>query len=441
MDEATIQRIREQFDFAPYPKIPVEQKPNRNKLFRYNMLNGFYLRDQQVVSSQGKSILDVGCGSGFTTLTLALANPGAQIVGIDISQTSIELAKSRLLYHGFSEVEFYVLPVEELGTLHRQFDYINCDETLYLLSDPVAGLRAMASVLAQQGIIRANLHHALQRRVYFQAQEVMQFLGFMDDCDQETALQAVRDLFNGLGMHAWIKKFGWSGDPKDEDILANHLLRGDRGFRVKDMFALLAESGLQFISLVDQPFWQIADLFDSPEAIPDFMQMAQAMATPEELLYLYELLNPMHRLLDFYCGHPHISNNYRSPADWQEVEWHSATAWLHPQLQDAEVKAGLERAISGLAPCPMSPYLSVTSPKEISLLPPSSLMLYILLTEGKGQGMNFSELVNLWQDTFPHNPISRTPLSPEETAKQVRRILTDLEELQFIFLTTSCQSK
>jgi len=150
MDEATIQRIREQFDFAPYPKIPVEQRPNRNKLFRYNMLNGFYLRDQQVVSSQGKSILDVGCGSGFTTLTLALANPGAKIVGIDISETSIELAKSRLLYHGFSEVEFYVLPVEELGTLHCQFDYINCDETLYLLSDPVAGLRAMASVLTSR---------------------------------------------------------------------------------------------------------------------------------------------------------------------------------------------------------------------------------------------------------------------------------------------------
>ncbi len=435
MNEATIQRIREQFDFAPYPKIPVEQKPDRNKLFRYNMINSFYLRDQQVVSSQGKSILDVGCGSGFTTLTLALANPEAKIVGIDISETSIELAKSRLLYHGFGEVEFYVMPVEQLSTLHRQFDYINCDETLYLLSDPVAGLRAMASVLAERGIIRANLHHALQRRVYFQAQEVMQFLGFMDDCDQETALQAVRDLFNGLGMHAWIKKFGWSSDPKNEDILANHLLRGDRGFRVKDMFDLLAESGLQFISLVDQSFWQIADLFTSPEAIPDFVQMAQAMATPQELLYLYELLNPMHRLLDFYCGHPQIGINYRSPAEWQEAEWDNAKAWLHPQLQDAEVKAGLEQAISALAPCPMSPYLSATSPKEISLLPPSSLMLYILLTEAKGQGMDFPQLVQLWQDTFPHNPISRSPMIAEQAIQQVRKILTDLAELQFVLLT------
>lgn len=435
MDEATIQRIREQFDFAPYPKIPVEQKPNRNQLFRYNMLNGFYLRDQQVVSSHGKSILDVGCGSGFTTLTLALANPGAKIVGIDISETSIELAKSRLLYHGFSEVEFYVLPVEQLGRLNRQFDYINCDETLYLLPDPLVGLQAMASVLAERGIIRANLHHALQRRVYFQAQEVMQFLGFMDDCDQETALQAVRDLFNGLDTHTWIKKFGWSDNPRDEGILANHLLRGDRGFRVKDMFDLLARSGLQFISLVDQPFWQIADLFTSPAAMPDFMQMAQAMATPQELLYLYELLNPMHRLLDFYCGHPHISNSYRSPAEWQEAEWDNAKAWLHPQLQDAEVKAGLEQAISGLAPCPISLYLSATSPKEISLLPPSSLMLYILMTEGKEQGMDFNELVQLWQNTFPHNPINRNPMTSEQVSQQVRKILTDLEELQFIFLT------
>jgi 2-polyprenyl-3-methyl-5-hydroxy-6-metoxy-1,4-benzoquinol methylase len=435
MDETTIQRIREQFNFAPYPKTPVEQKPDRNKLFRYNMVNGFYLRDQQVVSSQGKSILDVGCGSGFTTLALALANPGAKIVAIDISETSIELAQSRLLYHGFPEVEFHVLPVEQLDTLNRKFDYINCDETLYLLPDPLAGLQAMARVLAERGIIRANLHHALQRRVYFQAQEVMQFLGFMDDCEQETALKALRDLFNGLGMHVWIKNFGWSSDRKDEDILENHLLRGDRGFRVKDMFDLIAGSGLQFISLVDHAFWRIADLFTSPEAIPDFIEMAEAMATPQERLYLYELLNPVHRLLDFYCGHAHIPNSFRDPAEWQEQEWYNAKAWLHPQLQDGEVRAGLEQAISALAPCAMSPYLTVTSPKEISLLPPSRLMLYILLTEGKGQGMDFPQLVQLWQNTFPHNPLSRTPMTPAQTAQQVRRILIDLEELQFIFLT------
>jgi serine/threonine protein kinase HipA of HipAB toxin-antitoxin module len=62
-------------------------------------------------------------------------------------------------------------------------------------------------------------------------------------------------------------------------------------------------------------------------------------------------------------------------------------------------------------------------------------MLYILLTEGKGQGMDFPQLVQLWQNTFPHNPLSRTPMTPAQTAQQVRRILIDLEELQFIFLT------
>jgi len=290
-------------------------------------------------------------------------------------------------------------------------------------------------VLAEQGIIRANLHHALQRQVYFQAQEVMQFLGFMEDCDQETALQAVRDLFNGLGLQTWIKKFGWAGDPKDEDILANHLLRGDRGFRVNDMFRLLAMSGLKFISLVDHAFWQIDDLFISAEAIPDFIRMAQAMANPQELLYLYELLNPAHRLLDFYCGHQHIGSNYLHPAAWSDGQWQTAQAWLHPQLQDAEIKQGLEQAISALAPYSISTYLSATSPKDISLLPPSSLMLYILLTEGRGQSLNFAELVHLWQNTFPHNPISRTAMSFDQAEGQVRKILTDLHELQFVLLT------
>jgi ubiquinone/menaquinone biosynthesis C-methylase UbiE len=80
----------------------------------------------------------------------------------------LHLARQRLRYHGFENLEFYTLAAEELPSLNLQFDYINCDEVLYLLSDPVAGLKAMQSVLKPDGIIRANLHSSLQREFYFE---------------------------------------------------------------------------------------------------------------------------------------------------------------------------------------------------------------------------------------------------------------------------------
>src|SRR6478672_10999432 len=130
-----LERIRQQFEMAPYPTIPLESsaKDNLNILYLHNLVTAFYLKNHQIIDNKDKVILDVGCGSGYTSLVLAEANPGAKIVGMDISEKSVELARQRLQYHGFNNSEFYTLTAEELPSLKLQFDYINCDEVLYLL--------------------------------------------------------------------------------------------------------------------------------------------------------------------------------------------------------------------------------------------------------------------------------------------------------------------
>jgi len=56
------------------------------------LVNSYYLRNQKVIKTKGKLVLDAGCGSGYTSLTLAEANPGAKIVGVDISDKSVDIA-------------------------------------------------------------------------------------------------------------------------------------------------------------------------------------------------------------------------------------------------------------------------------------------------------------------------------------------------------------
>jgi ubiquinone/menaquinone biosynthesis C-methylase UbiE len=89
-------------------------------------------------------------------LKLAEANPGARIVGIDLSPQSIELARQRLAHHEFDNVEFHAMSVDDIPQLGMTFDYINCDELLYLLPDQLAGLQVMKSVLKPQGILRGQ---------------------------------------------------------------------------------------------------------------------------------------------------------------------------------------------------------------------------------------------------------------------------------------------
>src|SRR6476646_6635291 len=147
--ESEREKIRQQWETTPYPELPLETSPkaDANSLYLHNLVTPFYLRNHQIIDTTDKLILDVGCGTGYTSLTLAEANPGAKIVGIDMSEKSLNLARQRSRYHGFENSEFYTLAVEELPSLNLQFDYINSDEVLYLLPDPAAGLKAMQSVL------------------------------------------------------------------------------------------------------------------------------------------------------------------------------------------------------------------------------------------------------------------------------------------------------
>jgi ubiquinone/menaquinone biosynthesis C-methylase UbiE len=139
------EKIRQQFDTGPYPRTPLEKSPKNDamSLYIHNLINPYYLRNQKVIETEGKLILDAGCGSGYKSLVLAEANPGAKIIGVDISEKSVDLARQRLQYHGFDNTDFHVISIEQLPQLGLDFDYINCDEVLYLFRDPSVGLQAM----------------------------------------------------------------------------------------------------------------------------------------------------------------------------------------------------------------------------------------------------------------------------------------------------------
>ncbi len=72
-----------------------------------------------------KTILDFGCGAGASTLVLSRMFPDARIVGIDLSDKLISLAKARAEYYQYDNVSFLCSPdsktlPENIG----EFDYV-----------------------------------------------------------------------------------------------------------------------------------------------------------------------------------------------------------------------------------------------------------------------------------------------------------------------------
>ena len=436
--EEFLKRMRQQYDFDPYPHVSIEKLPNKdsNTLFIHDLTTAYYLRDRKAIDTSQRVILDAGCGTGYKSLLLAIANPGSKVIGIDISRNSIEIARERIKYHNYQDhVEFHLIEIKDLPKLNLTFDYINCDEVLYFSTDIIRDLSIFKEHLKPTGILRSNLHSSLQRQHYFRAQEFLDLIGLMDDDAEEIAVPITIEIMKALNPLVDLKRYAWQGEyevindnNKNGFLLSNHLMKEDKGYRVSDLFRALEASELDFLSMVNWRHWNVADLFQEPDDLPAYLAMGLADSSPEILLTIYELLNPVHRLLDFWCTHPRQGPEPLPVGDWTLADWHNSQITLHPQLRtEAFQKAALE-AIQNNGSFAISSFLSLPtlSPVTISY---DVVALLLQLWDGPKP---FTTLVEMWQRTHPLNWITLEPITPEATAQQVADALGKLEVFLYV---------
>lgn len=98
---------------------------------------------------KGARALDVGCGGGLLSESLAAA--GAQVIGIDLASAVIDVARLHLLESGL-EVDYRETSVESLADeMPGQFDVVTCLEMLEHVPDPTSVIRACATLLKPGG--------------------------------------------------------------------------------------------------------------------------------------------------------------------------------------------------------------------------------------------------------------------------------------------------
>lgn len=438
MDEQAaelIEKIRQQFDFGPYPRIEIERSPKDDLklLYFHNLVTVYYLRYQQVISPVNRVILDAGCGTGYKSLVLAIANPGAKIVGVDISEQSIELSRKRFQHHGLENGEFHQVSIYDLPSLGLEFDYINCDELLYLFPDPAVALKAMKSVLKPQGIIRSNLHSYLQRFDYYRAQEVFQMMGLMDDNPEDMeidiALETMKALKKGVDLKTKTWGASYEGENRQQNALMNYLFQGDKGYTITDLFSYLRTAELEFISMTNWRDWDLMQLFQDPDNLPTFLAISLPEISVEQRLHLFELLHPIHRLLDFWCGHPNQSQTVVPVAEWSSKDWQNATAYLHPQLKTPAIKEEVIKCTAKLHSFEISNYLSL---KEEQSSVDSSVAACLLPLWEEGQPV--LSLIERWQKLRPVHLVTLEPTTKSEAFQVVASALMGLESSGYLLL-------
>ena len=101
----------------------------------------------------GSSVLEVGCGVGAQTITLAQRSPGARFTSIDVSADSLAEAMRRINRAGLTNVEFRQADIFALPFNPESFDHVFVCFLLEHLSRPVEALSILRRLLRPGGTI------------------------------------------------------------------------------------------------------------------------------------------------------------------------------------------------------------------------------------------------------------------------------------------------
>jgi len=103
----------------------------------------------QAVSLSGKTVLDVGCGGGI--LSESMAQKGAVVTGIDLGEKALKVAQLHSLESDVS-VDYRLITVEQLAIeVPNSFDVVTCLEMLEHVPDPASVVRSCAQLVKPGG--------------------------------------------------------------------------------------------------------------------------------------------------------------------------------------------------------------------------------------------------------------------------------------------------
>lgn len=116
-------------------------------LHQINPLRLCYITEK--INISGKQVIDIGCGGGI--LTESLAKEGAIATGIDMNKPAIEVAKLHLLESGVKATYLHTTAEAIASEQSETYNVVTCLEMLEHVPDPASIVQACADLVKPGG--------------------------------------------------------------------------------------------------------------------------------------------------------------------------------------------------------------------------------------------------------------------------------------------------
>lgn len=239
---------------ALFQRIRWEDRPTLNYRAAYAACFGSTSGIAKDRPSAPKSrILVAGCGT-FEPVVVALANPGAEILAVDLSRESLRRLEWQARIRGLSgRIQTWAGDFEELPAHFGSFDLVIATGVLHHLPDPARGLKALVARTGERGVFRLMVYSYWGRALLYAAKALAKSLGISSPA-------GFRKLIETLPAgHPYKIYFHLYSDARTDTGLADGYLHPcDQPFTAMGLRGLLDSAGLEAAKFLHRPEGQPA---------------------------------------------------------------------------------------------------------------------------------------------------------------------------------------
>lgn len=231
--------VPEHYERHPYPHYPLLASIRRYDTYAMNLTAIWARFNGELLPEREGNILLSGCGA-FAPYPMSVANPKANITGMDLAQNNLQRARLHCLLHRFFQVRFLQGDFLEHAVTPGPYHFIEAFGVLHHLDDPAAGMRALEQRLLPGGILRVMVYGRYARQ---EAESVRRAMRLLKVRDVATIKGMIKRSAPGSRLRSYFES-AW--ETKTDSGLADLFLHPNvKTYRIDEFLEVVGQSGLK----------------------------------------------------------------------------------------------------------------------------------------------------------------------------------------------------